>query len=124
RPQRDATARTAIPADDVLAKARNALKPRLRSNFTPPQTPNCAPPPSTTTITYQGWAPSFLPRSKKLRRRSQRMRMTRVRFSRIAADFLPTPRILHPCGFQVHAERGQVVLVPQLDLPLIGSPPC
>ena len=33
---------------------------------------------------------------RALRRRSQRTRMTWARFSRIAADFLPTPRILHP----------------------------
>jgi RNA-directed DNA polymerase len=33
---------------------------------------------------------------RTLRRRSQRHRMTWVRFSRIAADFLPSPRILHP----------------------------
>ena len=33
---------------------------------------------------------------RTLRRRSQRHRMTWVRFSRIAADFLPSPRILYP----------------------------
>ena len=33
---------------------------------------------------------------RALRRRSQRHRMTWSRFSRIAADFLPRPRILHP----------------------------
>ena len=33
---------------------------------------------------------------RTLRRRSQRARMTWARFSRIAADFLPAPRILHP----------------------------
>ena len=33
---------------------------------------------------------------RALRRRGQRHRMTWSRFSRIAADFLPRPRILHP----------------------------
>jgi hypothetical protein len=33
---------------------------------------------------------------RALRRRSQRTRMTWARFSRIAAAFLPKPRILHP----------------------------